>query len=399
MCKALGVVAVGIVIVSAITECTPVSAQNLDVNLLSRVETFIPEPQPTAVPKQKVTVPVTREVSETETVQEQIDRPLSELEQEAEEKGFAVTSFAGMSDADKRAYFKSVGIKTTETITRRRVVKRTVTEKKEIELPAKIQVLLSGTAAYNWQSNATQSPTDIVADSIANNYAALTLIVPVGAKDDSVTTSFGPKAVRYATLDTASFDALVASSIYSHPLPKRYLSAYRTNGTATQDFLSFAVQGLSFYEPGFGSNSLRVISPIATWKRSNIPVSSKICGAPGKEAYCYFADVELDLSKSWTSISSQDNANATLAVAFGWRTPVKGLTLAAGGSVVGRHYTNFKGGREDLVFVPIVKGSWSPHPKVTLSAGTTYTDQTSSQPLAEWSGFNLFPQATLNVKF
>lgn len=380
----------------------PALAQDpsLGLNLLNRVETFIPEPEPASAPRETVVVQEQREITQTVVVQETVPRPLAEVEAEAEARNIAQPkTIFPMTDQEKLDYFEAKGILVTTTKPRSKTVKKTITVDKKVELPPTVKAVLNGVVGFSYQSNATTSPTDIVPDSIADNSAGLLVTIPVGSADDAIALSFGPNAVRYSKLDDASFDALSGSAVYTHQRPKKYRSAYRTPGTVTRDSFSIAVQGLSLYQPGFGPTTFRALTPSVSWGRSNIPISSKICGGPGAESYCHFAGVGISLSGSSTSNTSQDNVNATLSATVGWRTPVKGLTFSAGGSAVGRSYTNFTGGREDLVFVPIVNISWSPHPQVAMTASTKYTDQSSTVPLAQWNGFNLFPKATLRIEF
>lgn len=73
--------------------------------------------------------------------------------------------------------------------------------------------------------------------------------------------------------------------------------------------------------------------------------------------------------------------------------------LSATGSLQGVYFSDFPGGRQDLVFVGSGSLSWNPRANVTLGAGVKFTQQLSTQSDLHWNGFTAFPQAQLNVKF
>lgn len=170
-------------------------------------------------------------------------------------------------------------------------------------------------------------------------------------------------------------------------------------GTATTDLLTIGVDGISVYEPGFGANQIMVATPSIGWSRSNIGLGNRLCGDKGSEAYCYYADVSVTLLESLADIESQINTAAVFQTTIGWRPPVKNLSLSATGSLQGVFFSDYPGGRQDLVFVGSGSLNWTPNAKITLGAGVRFTQQLSTQSDLDWNGFTAFPQAQLNVKF
>jgi hypothetical protein len=142
-----------------------------------------------------------------------------------------------------------------------------------------------------------------------------------------------------------------------------------------------------------------VATPSITWSRSNIGIGSKLCGDKGAEAYCFYADVSLSLQEGVASLSDQTNTAAVLTTTIGWRPPVKNLSLSATGSVQTLYFSDYPGGRQDLVFAGSGGFSWNPHPNVTVGGGVKFTQQLSTQSDVDWKGFTAYPQATLNMRF
>jgi len=226
------------------------------------------------------------------------------------------------------------------------------------------------------------------------------ILVPAGREEDTVSFLLGPSAVRYVALPSSSFDALNASVTYTRLLGRRQTApGYNTGGTATTDLFSLGIDGTSVYEPGFGAEQITIGAPSIGWSRSNIGLGNKLCGDKGNEAYCYYADVSLSLSETLANIQSQISTAAVMAVTLGWRPPVKNLSLSATGSLQGVFFSDYPGGRQDLVFVGSGSFNWTPNAKLSLGAGVRFTQQLSTQSDLDWNGFNAFPQVQVNLKF
>jgi hypothetical protein len=423
MYKSLSAFAINIAVAGITAGFAPVAAQNFDPNLVNRLESFIPEPEPTAIPRETITVPVTSQRTSVEPVPERVAVPLPQQQAEFTALPLAVQeeqlqqflpsaegaqliareitpdeALATLSDKQKGEVFRGAGIEDFRTRVFFKSVTKTVTTYKKRELSPKVVATLYVNSGYGYQSNASQDAADI-ADEIAQGNATFSLKVPVGTKDDNLALSIGPTVVRYAKLDDDSSDLLTGQANYVRVLPKRFLSAHRTSGTATQDFITVGARSFSSYTPGFEAMQIHVFTPSLQWERKNVPVGKKICGARGEEKYCYFANVRATVSNDWTTISTSDKAQGVFGLTLGWNTPIKNLVLTAGAALTGRLYHNVRGGREDLVVVPDMGASWTPNANVNLSVGTSYTDQNSTFAPAAWDGFAASPNARLTVKF
>jgi hypothetical protein len=216
---------------------------------------------------------------------------------------------------------------------------------------------------YNYASNANQINIAIIADSIDSQNANILVLVPAGREEDTVSFLFGSTDTRYAGLNSSSFDALNGSIIYTRLLGRRQTAeGLNTGGTATTDILTLGVDGTSVYEPGFGAEEISIATPSIGWSRSNIRLGSELCGEKGSESYCYYGDVSLSLGESVADVQSQTNGWVEIDTTIGWRPPVKNLSLWATGSVQGAVYSDFPGGRQDLIFIGSgnFSGLWMP---------------------------------------
>jgi hypothetical protein len=82
----------------------------------------------------------------------------------------------------------------------------------------------------------------------------------------------------------------------------------------------------------------------------------------GERVLCYYGDVSLSLGESVADVQSQTNGWVEIDTTIGWRPPVKNLSLWATGSVQGAVYSDFPGGRQDLIFIGSgnFSGLWMP---------------------------------------
>ncbi|MGZ8400825.1 MAG: hypothetical protein ACXWVI_05965 [Methyloceanibacter sp.] len=373
--------------------------QGFDPNIVSRVDSFIPTSPETVLPTRTERVPVKRTEQYSVVVEEK--KTLSLAEREAKAKAMGVVVPLGLRSTTARKAYLNMRRVPTQVVTKvRKQRSRTVTEIVEKKQPRKTEARGIASASYTFATNANQADLDIIADSIGGQNANLLVLVPAGREEDTVSFLLGPTAVRYATLDSSSFDALNGSISYTRLLGRRQTaSGYTTGGTATTDLLTLGVDGTSVYEPGFGSSEIVIATPSIGWSRSNIGLGNKMCGAKGSEAYCTYANVSLSLGESWADVQSQINSWAVAETTLGWRPPVKGLSLSATGSLQGVVFSDYPGGRQDFVFVGSGNLSWAPAANVSLSAGVKFTQQLSTQSDLDWNGFTVLPQALLNVKF
>ena len=145
-----------------------------------------------------------------------------------------------------------------------------------------------------------------IADLIDSQNANLLILVPAGRKEDTVAFLLGPSAVRYATLDTSSFDAVNGAITYTRLLGRKQTApGYATGGTARTDLLTIGIDGTSVYEPGFGAEQISIATPSIGWSRSNIGLGNRLCGEKGAEAYCYYANISVSLRESLADVETQ----------------------------------------------------------------------------------------------
>ena len=374
------------------------AAQSFDANIVSRIESFIPPSPETVLPTKTKKVPVKRTEQFSVTVEEKKELSIAEREAKAKEMG-VVVPLGLRSTTARKAYLNLRNVPTYRLIKVRKQKTRVITEIVEKKVPRKTVVRGIASTGYTYATNANQADVDIIPDSIGSQNGNLLILVPAGREEDTVSFLLGPSAVRYATLDSSSFDALNASVTYTRLLGRRQTAGLSTGGTARTDLLTIGLDGISVYEPGFGANQIVVATPSIGWSRSNIGLGNRLCGDKGSEAYCYYADISVSLSENVADITSQISSNAFIAATLGWRPPVKNLSLSATGSLQGVYFSDYPGGRQDLVFVGSGNLSWNPAANVTLGAGVKFTQQLSTQSDLDWNGFTAFPQAQLNVKF
>ncbi len=344
-------------------------------------------------------MPVKRTEQVTVTVEEKKDLTLEEREAKARTMG-VVVPLGLRSTTARKAYLNMRGVPTHVVTKVRKQKSRTITEIVEKKEPRKTVVRGSASTGYTYASNANQTDIDIIADSIGSQNTNVLMLVPAGREEDTVSFLLGATDTRYANLNSSSFDALNGSITYTRLLGRRQTAeGLNTSGTATTDIFTLGLDGTSVYEPGFGAEEISIATPSIGWSRSNIGLGNGTCGAKGNEAYCYYADVSVSLGESLADVQDQTNSWAEIDTTLGWRPAVKNLSVWATGSVQGAVYSDFPGGRQDLIFIGTGNVSWLAAPNITMSAGVKFTQQLSSQTDLDWNGFNLLPRVLFNMKF
>ncbi|MCJ7528870.1 MAG: hypothetical protein MUO37_12370, partial [Methyloceanibacter sp.] len=249
------------------------------------------------LPTKTEKVPVKRTETVTVTVEEKKDLTTEEREALARTMG-VVVPLGLRSTTARKAYLNLRQVPTTKTVKVKKQKKRIFTEIVEKKLPRKTTVNAIASGSFTYSTNANQADIDIIADSIDSQNGNLLILMPAGREEDTVSFLLGPSAVRYATLDSSSFDALNGSITYTRLLGRRQTAeGLTTGGTATTDLLSIGVDGTSVYEPGFGAEEISVGTPSIGWSRANIGLGNRLCGEKGSEAYCYYADISVSLSE------------------------------------------------------------------------------------------------------
>jgi hypothetical protein len=389
----------GLVTAAALFSGRPAIAQNFDANIVSRVDNFIPPPKSTVLPTKTKQVEVTQTEHYTETIEE--THTLTSEERDALARDLGVVVPLGLrSTTARRAYLnlRNVPTKVTKTVRKEKTRKVTkIVEKKE---PRKTTASISPNLNFTYSSNANLTNIDVLADSIEGQSANLLILVPAGGDEDTVAFTLGPTAVRYVDIGANSFDAVNANITYTHLIGRRQTApGFTTGGTATTDLFSAGIDGTSVYEPGFGASEIAVATPSITWSRGNIGLGNSLCGPKGSEAYCYYANVSVKLAEYLADISTQTKSAATFGTTLGWRPPINGLSVTASGSVKAVYFSDYPGGRQDLLFDGTANFFWSPNANLTVGAGVEFTQQISSHSDLDWNGFNLLPQVLLNWQF
>ena len=244
-------------------------------------------------------MPVKRTEQVTVTVEEKKDLTLDEREAKAKAMGIVVP-LGFRSTTARKAYLNmrrrsdpgGAPSAQAEIANHHQIVERKV--------PSKTVVKGGASGGYNLLPPMPTRP--ISTSSLPRSTAAtanILVLVPAGRTEDTVSFLFGPTSVRYAKLNSSSFDALNSSISYTRLLGRRQtMEGYNTGGTATTDILSLGLDGTSVYELGFGAEQISIATPSIGWSRSNIGLGNQLCGDKGSEAYCYFADVALSLGES-----------------------------------------------------------------------------------------------------
>lgn len=372
----------------------PANAQ-IDPNIQVRLDTFIPRPDVRVRPPETERVQVQRR--ETVVVTEETPIPLAQqralLTRSQKAQGIeSLLDISKLPVATQKAILRDNKIPDSikRQVKKTRVVTKTVVQPK----PPITEVILSGSGNFLYDTNATKSNRNRIADGSFADSNLLYINIPVGA--DTISLSSGLAVQRYMTLIGRSSDVVVGDAIY-----KKFLGATLGPGgarlTTTSDGVSFGVITRTVYQPGLSNHQLSLVTPSAAWSRSNIPLGNEINGTGADQAYRYFASIVASVGYTLSDVATQENLSARTALTVGWRTPITGLTLTATGIVQGRHYTSFPGRREDLYLEANGAVTWQKD-NVALSGLMTFAHQESSQRALIWTGFTASPQVRLDIK-
>ena len=123
-----------------------------------------------------------------------------------------------------------------------------------------------------------------------------------------------------------------------------------------------------------------------------------MCGDTGKEQFCHSTTLSVAARYVFADVPSREYAASKIAGKVSILGEIKGLALYATGSVDFKFYTDFPGGRRDIVYVAGSEIEWNLNDFVALTAGLNFTYQSSTVSAAEWNGFSMGPQAKLVIK-
>jgi hypothetical protein len=288
---------------------------------------------------------------------------------------------------------KQFGIPRTVT----RSVKQTITiqEPKQVAVPPGTTIKFIGGVSYSYDSNATKSNAASAADSLGAANAMFEIEGPVG-QNSSLALQTGVNGVRYADLTRLDTDTFVADLAYKTTLAK-HLGPGGVRGTMTTDGLAVGLRNRTSFTRGFDDRKVYLGTPYVTWARSNIPLGEETNGTDGTLTYRYYANVNATAQWTLSDVAAAENASAILATTLGWRTPVAGLTVSATGTVQGKYYTDFPGGRQDLYVEALGVAAWVRGP-LTVEGRLLFGHQWSTVAAAEWTGFVVQPLLRLNLQ-
>jgi len=373
-----------------VAACTVVAAQ--DLNLEARTDTFVPKVTDTTSPPE-IERKLIREpaVFGTRTIKLKREQRLELL---ARKQGATVRTLLGQKAADIEEQLKA--IPTTKKVPK--LIKPATTRVEEKPKPRTVVHTFFGNAGYSYESNANTSRTNPIGDSIASGSAGFRSKIPIGPDADALTLLINSTSVRYAKLSSQDADILVGSAVYGHQLASTPGSSKtKSSDTAITDVLSLAVEGKSIHEAGYRYLKGNFLTSTATLSHNNMPLSDALCGDVGKEKFCTSATLSLATRYVLADVTSREYA-ATKVTGRAILLGEKGLTFTATGSVDFKYFTNFPGGREDIIYVASGELEWAISDSASLVGGLTFTYQTSTVPTAEWNGFAVGPQAKFSVK-
>jgi hypothetical protein len=374
--------------------CADAAAQ--DPNVQERIESLLPGPgsQGLALPESKVVeVKRVRKVPVKKTITERVSEKV--LEERLLKAGKGPQLFAAGKE-NMFALATREGISTTTTRTVTRYVPRLVTSKKIV--PRKMTVSLEAPFSYGYVSNAFNSHSNPTEDLVGTLGPEVTVKIPVGAKD-TFSILLNPGFVRYRDSAVIDSDSLLGLAAYLMPLREEYSHAgINTDGTKQLETLAFRFRSQTAYVPGFGESSSTFLTPSVEWALSNIALSNDICGKGDLRSNCYFARIAMNVAHSWSDNAKLDNSSAGASLTLGWNIRPSKLALGLSGSVTGRHYDRFTGGRDDLIFSGGPAVTWTPSPQLQYSVGFKYTRQLSTQSQLEWDGYQATPEVRIKAQ-
>ncbi|SPP98311.1 hypothetical protein [Bradyrhizobium vignae] len=377
--------------IAALAGYSTAATAQVDPNLQVRIENLTPpKDRKPYLPQTEV---VTKTRVQTYTTSETVAVPPAErrrrLQKILAEKQLMLPADA---EAVQRAY-ETYGIKARET--RKVQKKKVITEHVVTTKPRETTVTASVSTQSVFDNNASKTPIH-VGDTVFGTTGLLTVNIPVGLADSFILQS-GVSDQRYARLFTKNVDILVNNATYNQVL--NLVVPGKTSGTTTSDVMSYSVASNTVYGSGFRPYQVELFTPSIAWARNNQDLAGTICGPKGQEAFCVAGTFVAEGEFTFSDIASQQNFSSRLSGGVTWQTPVTGLTTSAGGYVQGRHFTDFPGGRDDLILQASARADWTPNSYVQLSGVLQVTQQFSTVRALEWNGFAAYPYVKLRVTF
>jgi hypothetical protein len=374
----------------------PAFGQVVDPNLQVRIENALPppdiQPQLPVIEQVPVQVPQTVTITETATLsQEQRIQRLQKIESKRGE----AASLARLSPEELEARLQANGIGKTEKQTYKVTKYHTKFVPKVV--PRTTQVFVAAQTQAAFDTNATKSNLARVSDWVATSNASLTVKIPIGLAD-SLVFQTGVADLHYAKLVSRDVEILANSASYVQVLSQVQRPGLSSPDTITVDAISYSFASSTVFGSGFRPYQVELFTPSVSWARTNINVGGTVCGPKDHEAYCIAGTAAASGEYTSSDVASQQNFAAKLQGGLKWQTPIDGLTTAATGYVQAKYFTDFPGGRQDLILQGAARVDYALTPTVTLSGVMQLTQQFSTVRALEWNGLALFPFAKLQIK-
>lgn len=368
-----------------------------DFNLEARSEAFAPKVVDTtsapSVERRVVTQPAI--YGET-TVQVRLTDE-QQMDVLARKRGVAKSTLRAQAPAELDAMLATIPKTITKKVPRLIRPARVIVEEKP--KPRSVDYFFSANTGYGYDTNANNSRANAIADSIASASAAFRTQIPVGAGADALNLVIGSSSVRYDKLTVQDFDQLTGNAVYGHEFGSTAGSTKTASAdTAIKNILNVGIEGRSVHERGYGIIKGQFLTPSVSLARSNMPLSDALCGDVGKERFCHSGTLSVAARYVFADVASREYAATKIAGKITFLGDIKGLVFNATGSMDFKQYTNFPGGRRDIVYVAGGDMEWKINSYASLAAGITFTQQTSTFAAAEWNGFSMGPQLKFVAK-
>ena len=166
----------------------------------------------------------------------------------------------------------------------------------------------------------------------------------------------------------------------------------------TTGTLALAVLNQTAFMPDYRHEIANLLTPQIILSRQNINFDGVAGTACKQDYYCHYANLSLTVGQTFSDVSSQENANATVSGALGWRIN-NDWTLAFQSAATARHYERVVGGREDLLLQAGTALTYQPSSNVTFAIPITYFKNYSTVSANAWSGLVIQPTLTLALLY
>jgi len=334
----------------------------VDPNLQVRIETALPPPdiRPRLPKVEDVPVARTETFTTTETVPLTLEQRRQRLQKMLIEQRKALPMETLTTER-----LDELGVPKTEKRSVKRTRTRTEIVRKVEERKTQVSAITQSQSAFD--SNALKSNLTRASDWIFTNSGTLNINIPIGAFDSIVLQS-GVADQSYAKLASKDLELVSNSATYVQvlravPGPQRLSSP----GTTTVDALSYGMTSTTVFGSGFRPYQVELFTPSVVWGRSNADLGRGVCGARGQEAYCLSGDASVEGDYTFSDITTQENFTAKLQGSIVSQSSIAGLTFSATGSLQGKYFTAFPGGRQDLILQGTARADYAVNTSLVIS--------------------------------